>query len=826
MKQASGFKYTLGEIAAITGGMVVGNNDVIVDRILTDSRSLNMQEKTLFVAIKGLNHDGHNFITDLYNKGVMNFLVTCMIRQPSLFPGANFICVNDSLKALQQLAAAYRSHFSYPVTAITGSNGKTVVKEWLADMLAGYKAFVRSPKSYNSQLGVPLSVFQMNSSHEIAILEAGISEPGEMNKLREIIKPDTGIFTNIGPAHQENFEDTRHKVIEKLKLFDNSNALIFCSDNKLLNQQIHHYFKGKAIRLISWSVDPGSSVIVKYEQISDVKTEISLTYQNINYRFFIPFSDKASRENSVNCAVWWLTMGFDFNVFSNKAEKLEPVSMRLEVKDGINNTIVINDSFNSDLYSLRIAMDTLNHHARNRKKIVVLSDILQSGYNQDILYSEIAEVMNRNAVDYFVGIGGGISAYWEMFNMPAVFYSNVEGLLNNLHSLPFYNSAILLKGARVFRFEQLMKRLEKKVHETVFEINLNAIAHNLNFYKSRLPESTKMMVMVKAFSYGSGMLEIANLLQFNRVDYLAVAFADEGVELRRNGISLPVMVMNPDVYSFDTIVEYNLEPEIYSLRTFDAFTNLIAKNGLSSFPVHLKIDTGMHRLGFTENEVPELLERLRGNTSVKVTSVFSHLAASDDINEDEFSKNQILLFKKICSQISEVTGYAFLRHIANTSAIERLPDAALDMVRLGIGLYGFSSKYSTLLESAGRLKTSVSQIRFLKKGDSVGYNRKGLLKQDSVIATIPVGYADGLFRCLGNGKISFKVNGKKAAVIGNICMDMCMLDVTGIEVKEGDVVVLFENTQDVNELAEAGSTIPYEILVHISQRVKRIYLQE
>lgn len=827
MDQVSGFTYSLGEIAAITGGKVAGDSNVVINRVLTDSRSLNMPGETLFVAIKGANHDGHNYITDLYNKGVMNFLVTCIVRRPAMFPHANFICVSDSLKALQSLAAYFRSRFKYPVTGITGSNGKTVVKEWLADMLGGYKHFVRSPKSFNSQLGVPLSVLQMNSGHELAIFEAGISFPGEMTNLQEILKPEIGIFTNIGPAHQENFEDTRHKVTEKLKLFSDSRLLIYCSDYNLLHQQINQYFKGKNIRLVSWSSDNSGVVKVSYKPESETKTEIIVVFENKNYTFDIPFGDKASRENAVNCAVWWLAMGFDFDIFASRTQKLESVSMRLEVKEGINNTVIINDSFNSDLYSLRIAMDTLNHHARNRKKIVILSDILQSGYNQDILYGEVAEIMNRNEVGFFAGIGGGISAYWEKFNMPSVFYSNVENLLNNLHALPFSNAAVLLKGARVFHFEQIMKRMEKKVHETVFEVNLNAVAHNLKFYKSLLPENTKMMVMVKAFSYGSGMLEIANLLQFNRVDYLAVAFADEGVELRRNGISLPIMVMNPDVYSFDTIVEYNLEPELYGLRTFDAFTALVARNGLTAFPVHLKIDTGMHRLGFTRSDLPDLLERLKKNPAVRIASVFSHLAASEDSAEDEFTRGQIKLFNEICNEIGSVAGKAFLKHIANTSGIERVPEAkVMDMVRLGIGLYGFSENYEKQLEPAGCLRTIISQIRSLKKGDTVGYNRRGKAERDITVATIPVGYADGMYRSLGNGKASFWLKGKKVPTIGNICMDMCMLDITEMDAQEGDEVILFRSSRDVNELARAAGTIPYEILVHISQRVKRIYLQE
>jgi len=821
------FSYTLNEIAALTGGEVSGDGTRVINRILTDSRSLNMPGETLFVAIKGINHDGHNYIPDLYNKGVLNFMVSCAVRDPLQFPGANFICVKDSLRSLQVLAAAYRSRFSCPVTAITGSNGKTVVKEWLADLLAGYRSFVRSPKSYNSQLGVPLSVFQMNASHELAIFEAGISMPGEMQRLQEILKPDTGIFTNIGPAHQENFGDTRHKVNEKLLLFSHVKTLIYCCDYPVLKQQIPQFAKEKNIKLVSWSSSDGCGEIrATFLHETETRTSIKLDVKGSGYEFTIPFSDKASCENAVHCAVWWLVSGFDFDVFSSRSMMLEPVSMRLEVKEGINNTIIINDSFNSDLYSLRIAIDTLNHQARGRKKIVILSDILQSGYNQEILYSEVAEIMNRNGVDFFVGIGGGISAYRTLFNMPAVFFSNAESMLSNLQTLPFASAAILLKGARVFSFEKIMKRMEKKLHETVLEINLNAVAHNLKYYRSLLPEGTRMMVMVKAFSYGSGMLEIAGLLQFNRVDYLAVAFADEGVELRRNGISLPVMVMNADIYSFDSIIDYNLEPEIYSLRILDAFTASVVKNGMSGFPVHIKIDTGMHRLGFTKEEIGILMDRLRGNKALRVASVFSHLAASDDALEDEFTMEQIQTFRAVCDEMQKELGYDFIRHIANTSAIERLPDAAMDMVRLGIGLYGYSARHCDKLEPAGCMKTSVSQIRRLKKGDTVGYNRKGKLSRDSVIATIPVGYADGLFRSLGNGNVKFRINGQEVPTIGNICMDMCMIDVTGVDANEGDIVTIFGRSQDVFGIAEACGTIPYEFLVHISQRVKRIYLQE
>lgn len=822
----NGFSYTLDEIARITGGFVLGQSSVKLNRILTDSRSLNMPGETLFVAIKGSSHDGHNYIQDLYNKGVRQFMVTSMVRQPSLFPAAGFLCVDDTLKAIQKLAAHYRSQYTAPVTAITGSNGKTVVKEWLAGFLSGYKNVLRSPKSYNSQLGVPLSVFLLNSRYDLAVFEAGISFPGEMGRLQEILRPDTGIFTNIGPAHQENFEDTRHKISEKLILFKGVSTLIFCSDHSLVRQQVTRFFEGSNTRLLSWSVGDTGEVRVHMNEKSDQGTEIHLVFKTSEYRFSIPFSDKASRENAIHCAVWWVAMGFDFDVFAARSSEIEPVSMRLEVKEGINDTIVVNDSFNSDLYSLRIAMDTLHHQARGRGKVVVLSDILQSGYNPDILYQEVAEIMNRNAVTFFVGVGGTIAAYRDMFQMPTAFFADVATLINQLHAIPLAKSAVLLKGARQFRFEQLMKRLEKKVHETLFEINLNALAHNLAFYRTLLPAGTRVMVMVKAFSYGSGMLEIANLLQFNRADYLAVAFADEGVELRRNGVSLPVMVMNPDTDSFDTIVEYNLEPEIYSFRTLETFSNLIAKIGISGFPVHIKIDTGMHRLGFGENDISGLIALLNANPALRVASVFSHLAASEDHAEDEFTRAQLDRFKSICDRIVRETGKTFLRHIANTSAIERFPDAAQDMVRLGIGLYGFSSLYGDKLEPAGCLRTSISQIRTLTPGDTVGYNRKGKVTRDAVIATLPIGYADGIFRSLGNGNASFYINRKKAPTIGNICMDMCMIDITGIPSKEGDEVVLFRNTEDVAELSRAAGTIPYEFLVHISQRVKRIYMQE
>ncbi|PKP20056.1 MAG: bifunctional UDP-N-acetylmuramoyl-tripeptide:D-alanyl-D-alanine ligase/alanine racemase [Bacteroidetes bacterium HGW-Bacteroidetes-21] len=827
MNNKTVFDYSLEEIAVITGGVLTGNPMHRINRVLTDSRSLNLPGDTMFIAIRGHNHDGHNYITDLYSKGVRNFLISSSVKQMTAYPEASFILVDNTIHALQLIAAYHRKNFQFPVTAITGSNGKTVVKEWLSDLLAGYKTVVRSPKSFNSQLGVPLSLLQMSQEHEIGIFEAGISKPDEMQSLKDIILPEIGIFTNIGPAHQENFEDTREKVREKLKLFSSAKVLIYCSDNKLLDAEIRNAFMNSKTELNSWSTDSTDNAIKVFSVEKSVdECEISVQYKGENYSFVIPFIDRASKENLIHCAIWWLTMGYDFSVFSGRTMSLEPVSMRLEVKEGINHSLIVNDSFNSDLFSLRIAIDTLNHHASGRKKIVILSDILQSGYNKDILYSEVAEVMNRNQVDCFIGVGGNISAYGEKFNMPTFFFSNAESLINSIHTLPISGSAILLKGARTFRFELIMKRLEHKVHETVFQVNLNAVYKNLSFYKSLLPESTKMLAMVKAFSYGSGLLEISNLLQYNRVDYLAVAFADEGTELRRNGISIPIMVMNPDVDSFQQIVEYNLEPELYSPRIMKKFCEMALRNGLQKYPIHLKIDTGMKRLGFTTEDIPFLEKELAKNKNIRINSVFSHLAAADVPEEDDFTRQQIVLFNEISTKIEAITGYPFLRHLSNTSGIERFPEAVFDMVRLGIGLYGISYNHAENLEIAGSLKTIISQIKHVKKGESVGYGRMTKSDKDKVIATIPIGYADGILRAFGNGKTAFYVQGKKAPTIGNICMDMCMIDITDIPASEGDEVWIFKSSEDVKALAEIAGTIPYEIMVHISQRVKRVYIQE
>lgn len=816
--------YTLGQISEIVSGKLRGHAATRISKLFIDSRSFVYDKQSLFVAIKGERNDGHRYIGGLYNKGITNFIVE---QVPNATPGlkdANFILVKDSLKALQQIAAHHRKQYTYPIIGITGSNGKTIVKEWLFQLLGSEKRIIRNPKSYNSQVGVPLSVLLLEKNYDFGIFEGGISQTGEMCKLEKIIRPDIGIFTNIGDAHQENFIDSEQKIKEKLQLFNNSNLLIYCKDHQELDQRITQKANAKKIKFFTWSVSAKADLTITKIKQSKNESSISFLFQEKTDKINIPFTDPASIENAIHVLAFLLSQDLYNKNTKDGFKQLQAVAMRLEIMPGTNNCTIINDSYNSDLNSIQIALDVLKRQQQHKKKSLIISDILQSGQNEKELYTKLAKIIEKADLNHIVLVGGRLKANAEIIKGKKSIFSDTGELLHSPIIKSFNEEAILIKGARKFRFDKISEALQQKTHRTVLEISMEALAHNLNFYRSKLKQATKIMAMVKAFSYGSGSYEIAAFLAHNRVDYLGVAYADEGVELRKSGINLPIMVMSPNFESFHSLISYNLEPELYSFTSLEQFNEIARQSTTNPWPVHLKIDTGMKRLGFEAHEIPQLIESLKKLKSIKVRSVFSHLVASDEAIHDKFTIKQIKDFVGISQQIGKILPYSFMRHIVNSSGIERFPDAHFDMVRLGIGLYGISPQNQSALVNIGALKTKISQIKTLKAGETVGYSRAGKSSQETRIAILPIGYADGLNRKLSNGNGSVFIKGKFAPYIGNICMDMSMIDLSDIVAKEGDEVVIFGKEVPITQLAKQTGTIPYEILAGISGRVKRVYL--
>jgi alanine racemase len=811
---------TIRNIVSIIKAQWVGQNETaIVDSISIDSRSLLNDENTLFFALYGPNHDGHLFIEELIAKGVSHFVVRKIPEGLEL--KAKFLIVEDTLDALQKFAAYYRSQFDFPIIGITGSNGKTIIKEWLNFLLSPDYNIIRSPKSYNSQVGVPLSILGINEKHNLGIFEAGISQMHEMEKLQKIIQPTIGILTNIGSAHDEGFSSVAEKIKEKLKLFISVNVLIL---NK--NKTICAFINPK-IKQFSWcSDDKSADVFITKKNIGEV-TELHVTYREDTFPITIPFQDQASIENAIHCMMVMLYFGYNHKIIQTRMAQLYPVEMRLKVKNGINNCTLIDDSYSSDFQSLKIALDFLENQKQHKKKTLILSDIFQSGLGNEELYSLVSQLIISNKINRVIGIGETITQYKSKF-INCITFKNVSDFTNAFEKLNFENETILIKGARNFHFEEIVSILEEKTHETVLEINLNAISHNLTFYKSKLDPKTKMMVMVKAFGYGNGGFEIAKLLEHHKVDYLGVAFADEGISLKNAGIRVPIMVLNPETTSFTAIIQHHLEPEIYSVKGLKAFLKIAEQKKLKHFPIHIKIDTGMHRLGFEEDNLDDLIQILKGNETVQIKSILSHMATSDDLNHDAFSKSQIALFEKLSTQIQTELNIKPILHILNTSGISNYPEAQYDMVRLGIGLYGISNdeEEQKELENVGTLKSVISQIRTIDKGESVGYGRKFMAERSTKVATIPIGYADGIRRSWGNGVGFVTINGKQAKIIGSICMDMLMVDVTDIDCKEGNTVIVFGENPTVPLMAKELNTIPYEILTSISQRVKRVFFRE
>ena len=818
--------YTISEIAEITGGQLFGNSDTSIRYVLTDSRSLLYPASTLFFAIPGNRRDGHDYIEELYRQGVRFFVVNRLTAFSFGEDSGVMLVVPDVLRALQQLAAQHRRRFLTPIIGVTGSNGKTVVKEWIFQALSHEKNIVRSPRSYNSQIGVPLSVCLLDEKHDLAVFEAGISQRGEMERLQTIIMPDIGIFTHLGEAHQENFSSKYEKAHEKLKLFTRCRTVFYCRDCAEVADILENNPEYRGVSRFSWSERSDADVQVSHKRKENGTTHTEVHYGEICFHLTIPFTDDASVENALHLVSLLLFMGYQPEMITDRIAQLEPVAMRLDIKKGIRRCTIINDSYNADTGSLAIALDLL---ARQQQpvKTLILSDILQSGKSCENLYSEVAGLLCEKNINRLIGIGTEISENKRFFTCEKHFFSTTAEFLAGFgNTVQFTDEAILVKGSRNFEFERIVQALEEKVHKTVLEINLNAVIHNYNHFKLLLQPQTKMVVMVKALAYGSGSVEIANVLQFHGADYLAVAFTDEGKELRENGISLPIMVMNPEDGGFDTIIRYCLEPEIYNFHILEQFAKLASEQGICEYPIHIKLDTGMHRLGFLEDETDRLAEQLRKWTSVRVKSVFSHLAGSDEPALDDFVRHQVDVFRKMSHRIEDQIQYPFLRHILNSAGIERFPEAQFDMVRLGIGLHGISAVDSSKLRQVASLRSIIIQIKNIPTGDSVGYNRKYFAERQTRIGIVPIGYADGLHRMLGNGRGCFVVNGKRAPLVGNMSMDMCAIDLTDIRASEGDPAVIFGEEYPLAEIAKQMQTIPYEVLTRISPRVKRIYFQE
>ena len=825
--------YTLTEIAKIVDGQLIhfGTPTTPSIRFLSfDSRTLLSPRETLFFALRNGRNDGHNFISDARNREVGAFVVSQLPIPDENETPFSYILVSNTLDALQQLAAFHRNRFTYPVTAITGSNGKTLVKEWLSEILGVSLHVVKSPRSYNSQIGNPLSVWLMDEGFDLALFEAGISKPGEMTRLETILHPDYGIFTHLGNAHLENFSSLEELVQEKIKLFVHCRLVVYCKDFDLVHKAVADVSYSRNPIFFTWSAREKADLQILSTNSTSRSTVIKALYREAVISLEIPFTDAAHIENAIHCWAYLLATGFEPGSFEARFLLLSTVSMRLEIKKGINGCAIIDDSYNSDTASLINALDFLDQQkdARNLSSTLILSDILQSGKNPELLYREVAEYIQLRNISRLIGIGKTISSFSGLFQVSnQQFFPDTESFLLQFQESWFRNDLILLKGARDFRFDRISSLLQEKRHQTVMEINLSAMVHNLNHYRQQLKPDTRLMAMVKAFSYGTGSVEIARILQFRRVDYLAVAIADEGIELRNAGIELPIVVMNPEEHSFGAMIENRLEPNIYRFSLLRSFEEALKKGAVNNFPIHIKLDTGMKRLGFdSAAEIDQVINFIRTKDTLFIRSVFSHLAVSEDETNDEFTYNQFALFNELSNLITNAFPYKILLHLLNSAGIERFPEMQLDMVRLGIGLYGASAGHSAHLRNVATLKSTISQIKTVLPGETVGYGRNFAAEHLTRIAVIPIGYADGYSRRLGNGVGNVIIHDQRAPIVGTVCMDMCMADVTGIECREDDTVLLFGGGQTVSEVASRMGTIPYEVLTTVGQRVKRIYFEE
>lgn len=801
--------------SVIEGKVVQFNHETAVRSLVTDSRKISDISGSLFFALSGERHDGHDYIGQLYVLGVRQFVLEKPIATDEL-QGANIILVKSSLEALQKVAQAHRNQFIIPVIGITGSNGKTIIKEWLYQLLSPDMFVITNPGSYNSQIGVPQSVWNMQPHHQLGIFEAGISKPNEMENLARIINPTVGIFTTIGPAHDGGFTTVDEKINEKLKLFLHAEKVIYCFDHDL----VRNHIELTKLPHLSWGYRDGADIKVTKDQPQGY----TIQFKKLNFQLTLPFQDVASIENCFHCLAVLLHFNVSAETIQKRFHTLRSVNMRLELKEGINQCQLIDDSYNNDLSGLQIGLDFLNHQHQKKIKRVILSDILQSGLSEEVLCSKIGEVIAVSDADFFVGIGPVIFDHQQFFKEGSTFYKSTEDYLQSLKTDQYADELIFIKGARTFEFERIVNKLQRKVHGTVMEVDLNALVSNLNFFKSRLNPGTKLMVMVKALAYGSGSIEIANLLSYHKVDYLGVAYPDEGIDLRKNNITIPIMVMNPSEESFDQLLLHKLEPEIYSLKLLDSFVN--SANGAKA-KVHIKLDTGMVRLGFSEPDIDALVTLLNRYRNIEVASIFSHLAGADEEIHDAFTKTQGEQFLAWSKKIAEGIGYIPMRHILNSPGILRFPQYQFDMVRLGIGLYGIDpTGMHNPLKPVAKLKTTISQIKKISKGESIGYGRSFFANKDCVVATIAIGYADGFSRAFSNGVGEVMVHGKRAPIVGRVCMDMSMIDITDIAAAEGDEVIIFGGDLPVEDVAKKINTIPYEILTNTSDRVKRIFVAE
>ncbi|HNV96231.1 MAG TPA: bifunctional UDP-N-acetylmuramoyl-tripeptide:D-alanyl-D-alanine ligase/alanine racemase [Bacteroidales bacterium] len=816
--------YTCTEIASVLNCEVLGKNNGVVKYVITDSRYPVFTDESMFVALSGNRFDGHQFVDDIYKQGCKVFLLE---HKPAfLQEDATYFIVPSTLNALQKIASWHRSHFKYQVIGITGSYGKSILKEWLFDLLCNQYNVVRSPKSYNSQLGVPLSIFQMSEKNSLGIFEAGISKPNEMYRLSEIIKPTIGVFTNIGNAHQENFTSIDEKIDEKIQLFQTAELIIYPSKYENISERLKKNYPNK--KLVAWGERNDDFLRIQSIDTRSTQTSVSFFIENSSYTIHLPFTHFAFIENAITSLVVAYILGIPMQQIIEQISLLRPIDMRLKLVEAAHHCTLINDFYNSDLTSISVALEFLKQQNNHPQKAVVLSDVPHTGFKTDEVYKTLAKWINQEGINLMVCIGKEIATYKNLFKTKALFFDTVEAFLEQYNRVPFANMTVLLKGARAFAFERISEKMQLQTHETILKIDLNALLNNYFTYKSLLPSNVKIVAMVKAFSYGSGLFEVARLLQHHHVDYLAVAYADEGIELRQNGIHVPIMVMNPEAHTFDAIIEHRLEPVIYNFRILELFAKAVSHIGYTDYPFHVKVDTGMHRLGFLQDEITQLAIRIKQLPWIKIKSVFSHLAAAEDKNEDVFTMRQINLLQESASKLQQVCDDKILVHILNSAGIERFPDFAFDMVRLGIGLYGISNAgvIKDKLLPVFSLRTIVSQIKELEENETIGYNRRGVLHKKSRIAVLPVGYADGIDRRLGNGVLHVKIKNKKAPVIGTICMDMCMVDVTDIDVNEGDEVVVFESIEDVESISKILGTIPYELFTGISRRVKRVYYHD
>ncbi|WP_298650791.1 bifunctional UDP-N-acetylmuramoyl-tripeptide:D-alanyl-D-alanine ligase/alanine racemase [uncultured Proteiniphilum sp.] len=821
-------QYNIQQIASILGVLVSKQQPGKITILLTDSRKLTLPSETLFFALETKNNDAHVFVGELYEKGVRNFVVSKFLPEWKKFADADFLKVKNTLSALQKIAAYHRRQFNIPVIGITGSNGKTVVKEWLYQILEKDYNIVRSPRSYNSQIGVPLSVWQLDGETELGIFEAGISMPDEMENLEPVIRPTIGVLTKIGEAHQENFTSLQQKIMEKLVLFTNCDVFIFDEDSGLVSQCIDQMVLSQ--KTFTWSrKNRNAHLYVSAVKKRGDGTEINYSLLDFDGSFTIPFTDEASIENAISCLAVALYLHVSPEEISSRMAILEPVAMRLDVRKGKENCIIINDTYNSDINSIKIALDFQQQRKvdRHLKKTLILSDILQAGMPSRPLYKKVEEMVEQSGVERIIGIGKEITANQDLFSMPErSFYQTTDQFISSGEWKKFNHELILLKGARKYHFEQITSLIEERIHETVLEVDLDAVVHNFNFYKSRLQPDVKLVCMVKANGYGAGAVEIAKTLQYHRCDYLAVAVADEGIQLRKEGISLPLIVLNPEVNGFEELFSADLEPEVYNFRILESFIKEAERRGVTHYPIHLKIDTGMHRLGFLPEQIPEMIALLKRQKGLRVHSIFSHLSASESWHFDDFTHRQMDIFRNAAKEIEQAFNYPIYKHILNSAGMERFPESRWDMARLGIGLYGVSASGLPGLKNVCTLKTTILQIKQISSNETIGYGRKEKLDRDARIATIRFGYADGLDRQFGNRKGKVLINGQYAPIVGNVCMDLCMVDVTGIHAEEGDTVILFGENLSVIELAESIGTIPYEILTSVSSRVKRIYIKE